>query len=76
MECTSLRDAVGREVSLTSIVGAISTSKDAWKAFQKFAEEVMTTKEEAERLREIGRAGLDLDVADSERMDDESDPGG
>lgn len=47
-----LTRVVGNDLSLTSIISAISTSSEAWKAMASFAERVMWNKEEAERRRQ------------------------
>jgi len=43
---------IGPNLTLSSVIGAIAASREAWLAFAKFAEDVMRLKEEAERARE------------------------
>jgi len=43
---------IGPDLALTSVIGAISTSRESWLAFSRFAEDVMRKKEDAERARE------------------------
>jgi len=43
--------AISPDLSLPSIVEAITASRDFWLAFAKFAEDVMRSKEETERAR-------------------------
>lgn len=47
-----LTDVIGRDLALSSIMEAISSSKEAWMAFARFATTVMRKKEAAERDRE------------------------
>jgi len=42
---------IGPDLSLTNIIQAITSSRDSWLAFSKFAEDVMRKKEE--RAREV-----------------------
>lgn len=72
-ERANLRTSVGGDVTLPNIVGAIAASREMWRAFQLFSEKVMTGKEEAERLRQIERIGIELREMDPEVMADESD---
>ncbi|XP_029176057.1 uncharacterized protein LOC114944329 [Nylanderia fulva] len=44
--------AVGRDLSLPSVVRAMTDNEDAWRTFSSFCGEVMLQKEEAERERE------------------------
>jgi len=44
--------ALGPDLTLSSVIGAITASKEAWLAFAKFAENVMRAKEDAERAKE------------------------
>lgn len=74
-ERADLQEAIGRDITLSNTVGAISVSREAWRAFQTFAEGVMMVKEEAERQHQIESAGMNLRGIDPERMGDESDPG-
>jgi len=53
-----LRAALGCAISLPNVVGAIVDSRDAWRAFWRFAEKIMSMKEEAERQREALAVGL------------------
>jgi len=46
-----LQTVVSLSLELTDIIGAISSSRDAWLAFSRFAECDMRAKEEAERVR-------------------------
>jgi len=48
----SLMGAIGPDLSLSGIIGEISSSRESWLAFSKFAEDVMRRKEAAERVRE------------------------
>lgn len=43
------------EFTLMDVVGVISTSNEAWRAFSAFAEDVMRKNEEEERRRERAR---------------------
>jgi len=49
--------ALGCAISLPNVVGAIVDSRDAWRAFWRFAEKIMSIKEDAERQQEA-LAGL------------------
>jgi len=51
-ERSALIRAIGPDLTLSAIIGAISTSREGWQAFSVFAEKVMRKKEEAERARE------------------------
>jgi len=51
-ERTVLIGAIGWDLSLPCVLGAISSSREAWLAFGRFAETVMLAKEDAERARE------------------------
>jgi len=51
-ERTVLINAIGPDLSLLCVLGAISTSREAWRAFARFVETVMLAKEDAERARE------------------------
>lgn len=75
-ERMALRGTTGCDMILSNIVGVIVNSRDAWKAFQFFAEKVMAIKKEAERLRQIPAVGIDFRALDPERRDDESGSGG
>lgn len=50
-EREALVEAVGADLSLSAVIPAILASREAWRAFSRFCEQVMTRKEEAERLR-------------------------
>jgi len=43
---------LGPDLALTDVIGAITTNKESWLAFAKFAENVMRAKEDRERARE------------------------
>lgn len=47
-----LEREIGGPLNLDRVIGAMSTSKAAWKAFEIYAKEVMMTKEIAERQTE------------------------
>jgi len=42
---------IGPDLTLSSIIRAISTNKESWLTFSKFAENVMRKKKDAERMR-------------------------
>jgi len=50
---------LGSDLSLTGVIGAISSSRESWVAFAGFAESVMRRKEDAERIWEATRLSLD-----------------
>lgn len=78
IERADLQAAIGLDVTLPNIVGVISASREAWRAFRLFAERTMLVKEEAERQRQIESAGLDPqedDPDDPDRIADESGDG-
>lgn len=64
------------DITLPSIVGAIADRREAWRAFQRFAEKVILTKEDAERQRQILAIGVDPRRADRDSMGDQSGSGG
>jgi len=43
---------IGANLALSNIIGAITSSRDSWLAFSRFAEDVMRKKEDTERARE------------------------
>jgi len=43
---------LGPDLALTDVIGTITTNRESWLAFAKFAENVMRAKEDAERARE------------------------
>ncbi|KAI4473466.1 hypothetical protein M0802_016102 [Mischocyttarus mexicanus] len=53
-----LQSAIGRDVSLSSIVGWAVRDPEGWRAFAQFAGEVMRAKEDEERRRERQRRVL------------------
>jgi len=59
-ERSLLIGAIGPDLSLSAVIGAISTNKDSWMAFAKFAETVMRKKEDAEREWEAARFSPDV----------------
>jgi len=59
-ERTSLIGVIGLDLSLPGILCAITTNKESWLAFVKFAENVMRAKEEAERAREAAIVSPDM----------------
>ncbi|XP_029173701.1 uncharacterized protein LOC114942493 [Nylanderia fulva] len=71
-ERADLVAAVGRDLTMPTIVSAIVGSKDRWAAFSFFCERVISQKEEAERERE--RAGRNACAQSSE--EEESEGGG
>jgi len=51
-ERNNLANAIGQDLSLASILRAISFSREAWLAFTNFTERVMRAKKTAERAKE------------------------
>lgn len=47
-------EVIGRDLSLENVVRAMLSNRDAWKAVRRFAETVMLSKEEAERVKQNG----------------------
>jgi len=58
-EWRELMEKLGPDIRLPMIMHKICEDKDAWKAFLKFAEEVMLKKEQDERIRQ--RAALEIE---------------
>ncbi|CAD1470129.1 unnamed protein product [Heterotrigona itama] len=52
----ALRVSIGPDLFPAAVVKALAARKEKWKAVSLFCEEVMTTKENAERAREISIA--------------------
>lgn len=52
VERESLTEAVGRDLSLSSILEVALLNKDKWRAFAVFCEDVMAKKEQTERERQ------------------------
>lgn len=50
-ERQQLKDVIGNGLSLSAVIGAITTDDNAWKAFATFCGKIMRRKEEAERIR-------------------------
>lgn len=46
---------LGSDLALTSVIGAMLRSEEAWRAMNIFAAEIMKRKEEEERQRELDR---------------------
>jgi len=63
LERQELHDRINGDINLTNIVGSIVESGEVWNAFRRFAETVMSIKEEAERRRQLLEAedGLFVD---------------
>lgn len=55
VERNTLREKIGPDLNLSVLIGKVCEDEDIWKAFLQFAETVMHTKEEEERLREYRR---------------------
>jgi len=71
LERQELCSKIDGDITLVNVVGSIVKSEEAWNAFRRFAELVMSAKEETERLRQ--RLELEVDLAvDPARMEDES----
>jgi len=71
LERRELRGKIDGDITLVNVVGSIVESEEAWNAFRRFAESVMSTKEEAERLRQNLELEMDVPV-DPARVEDES----
>jgi len=51
-ERSALIGVIGLDLSLAGMIRAITSNRESWLAFARFAENVMRAKEDAERLRE------------------------
>lgn len=65
-ERDELKRAVGKDLTLGIIVGAMIASRDAWAAVGRFAATVMFAKEEAERERQAADAAIIDDDTEDE----------
>lgn len=70
LERRELGNKIDGDVTLVNVVGSIVGSVEVWNAFRRFAKSVMSTKEEAERLRQRLEFEVNLPV-DPARIDDE-----
>jgi len=50
-ERSALTGVIGPDLSLEGVIRAITSNRESWLAFARFAESVMRAKEDAERLR-------------------------
>jgi len=58
-ERTQLIYTIGPDLSLSGVLSAMVSNRDSWIAFARFAEIVMSAKEDAERIREAARLSPD-----------------
>lgn len=72
VERNTLCEKLGPELRLSVLIERICDDEDNWKALLQFAEKVMCTKKEEERLRKHRRGCNDSDTATAEEEEEEN----